>query len=67
MCYFLAWLKMRLRVLRGISQGNMSTTVLGEEISTPICIAPTGLQKLAHSDGETATARGKTKLREAGP
>jgi isopentenyl diphosphate isomerase/L-lactate dehydrogenase-like FMN-dependent dehydrogenase len=37
----------------------MSTTILGEKIDFPICIAPTALQKLAHPDGEIATAKGK--------
>eukprot|EP00253_Pinus_taeda_P004320 PITA_04320 len=35
----------------------MSTTVLGFKISMPIMIAPTAMQKMAHPDGELATAR----------
>ncbi|KAG6669040.1 hypothetical protein I3843_01G207200 [Carya illinoinensis] len=35
----------------------MSTTVLGYNISAPIMIAPTALHKLAHPEGEAATAR----------
>jgi isopentenyl diphosphate isomerase/L-lactate dehydrogenase-like FMN-dependent dehydrogenase len=36
----------------------MSTTILGNKIDFPICIAPTAVQKLAHPDGEIATAKG---------
>jgi (S)-2-hydroxy-acid oxidase len=35
----------------------VSTTVLGFNISMPIMIAPTAMQKMAHPDGELATAR----------
>lgn len=53
-------LRIRPRVLRGISQVDLSTTILGERITMPIGIAPTATQKLAHPDGELATARGKS-------
>jgi (S)-2-hydroxy-acid oxidase len=36
----------------------MSTTILGEKIDFPICVAPTAMQKMAHPDGEIATAKG---------
>lgn len=35
----------------------MKTTLLGEEIASPICIAPTAFHGLANSDAEVATAR----------
>ncbi|KAF5466339.1 hypothetical protein F2P56_016272 [Juglans regia] len=47
----------RPRVLVDVSRIDMSTTVLGYNISAPIMIAPTGLHKLAHPEGEAATAR----------
>ena len=40
-----------------VSKRTMKTTVLGNEISMPIGIAPTAMQKMAHQDGECATAR----------
>lgn len=40
-----------------VSNIDMSTTILGYKISAPILIAPTGLQKLAHPEGDVATAR----------
>lgn len=45
------------RVLVDVSIIDMSTTILGYKISSPIMIAPTGSQKLAHPEGEVATAR----------
>ena len=36
----------------------MTTHVLGEEVAIPICLSATGLQGMAHHDGELATARG---------
>lgn len=51
-------LTLRPRYLRDISHRDISTTVLGEEISLPVMIAPAGSHMLAHPDGEVATARG---------
>ena len=45
-------------MLRDVSNVNTKTTLLGNEIDFPIAIAPSGLHKLAHPDGEIATARG---------
>jgi 4-hydroxymandelate oxidase len=50
-------LALRPRVLRDVSERSLSTTVLGRHVSTPILIAPTALQRMAHADGERATAR----------
>ncbi|XP_030968384.1 peroxisomal (S)-2-hydroxy-acid oxidase GLO4-like isoform X4 [Quercus lobata] len=47
----------RPRTLVDVSRIDMSTTVLGYKISAPILIAPTALHKLAHPEGEVATAR----------
>ncbi|OMO66086.1 FMN-dependent dehydrogenase [Corchorus olitorius] len=40
-----------------VSRIDLSTTVLGYKISAPIMIAPTARHKLAHPQGEVATAR----------
>jgi 4-hydroxymandelate oxidase len=45
------------RVLVDVAERDLSTTVLGTPISTPIMIAPTAYHKLAHPDGEVATTR----------
>ncbi|XP_047341115.1 glycolate oxidase 1-like [Impatiens glandulifera] len=47
----------RPRILIDVSKIDMSTTVLGYKISMPIMIAPTAFQKMAHPEGEYATAR----------
>lgn len=44
------------RVLRGVDHAETKTTVLGNHIRTPIMVAPTGVQGLAHPEGECATA-----------
>jgi 4-hydroxymandelate oxidase len=43
------------RVLRGVDHAETATTVLGTPIRTPIMVAPTGVQGLAHPEGEHAT------------
>ena len=45
------------RVLVDVSRVRTATTVLGASVQTPILLAPTAYQKLAHREGETATAR----------
>ncbi|CAL5346338.1 hypothetical protein CsSME_00030094 [Camellia sinensis var. sinensis] len=47
----------RPRILIDVSKIDMTTTVLGFKISMPIMIAPTAMQKMAHPEGEVATAR----------
>ena len=51
-------LKLRPRFLRDVSERNLSTTVLGQEISMPVMVAPAGSHMIAHPEGEVATARG---------
>ncbi|ADD41206.1 alpha-hydroxy acid oxidase [Stackebrandtia nassauensis] len=55
-----AWdaLRLRPRVLRDVSTVSTATTVLGQPVDTPVLVAPTTLQRLAHDEGESATARG---------
>ncbi len=54
-----AWRRWRLRprVLRDVSEVSLATTVLGAEVAMPVLLAPTGYQRLAHDEGERATAR----------
>uniref|UniRef100_A0A5B7AE10 (S)-2-hydroxy-acid oxidase n=1 Tax=Davidia involucrata TaxID=16924 RepID=A0A5B7AE10_DAVIN len=47
----------RPRILVDVSRIDMSTTILGYNISAPIMIAPTSMHKLAHPEGEVATAK----------
>ena len=39
-------------------QATLQTTILGEKIAFPVCIAPTGMQLLAHPIGKIRAARG---------
>ncbi|XP_074844561.1 2-Hydroxyacid oxidase 1 [Carettochelys insculpta] len=45
------------RILRDVSVMDLSTSVFGQKISMPICVGATAMQRMAHVDGETATAR----------
>jgi isopentenyl diphosphate isomerase/L-lactate dehydrogenase-like FMN-dependent dehydrogenase len=49
--------KLQPRVLVDVSEVDTSTTVLGTPVAAPILVAPVALQKLAHPEGEAATAR----------
>ena len=49
--------KLRPRVLIDVTEVDTSTTVLGTPVAAPILVAPVALQKLAHPEGEAATAR----------
>ncbi|MEY2563270.1 MAG: 4-hydroxymandelate oxidase [Verrucomicrobiota bacterium] len=54
-----AWerLKLYYRVLAGVGERDLSTTVLGRAISMPIVVAPTAFHRLACDEGEVAAAR----------
>lgn len=45
------------RVLRDVSNVDASTTILGQYAPMPLIIAPTGFPRIAHPEGELATAR----------
>jgi isopentenyl diphosphate isomerase/L-lactate dehydrogenase-like FMN-dependent dehydrogenase len=49
--------KLRPRVLVDVGAVSTATTVLGTEIALPVLIAPLAMQRMAHPDGEEATAR----------
>ena len=54
-------LSLRPRFMRDVSERNISTTVLGQEISMPVMISPAGSHMMAHPEGEVATAKGAGK------
>src|ERR1700674_4257022 len=49
--------RLRPRVLVDVSRIDMSTTLLGERVAMPVGVAPAAQHRLAHPDGEAATAR----------
>ena len=55
-----AWDRVRLRprVLRDVSNVDTTTTALGAPVASPIHVAPTAFHRMAHVEGEEATARG---------
>jgi isopentenyl diphosphate isomerase/L-lactate dehydrogenase-like FMN-dependent dehydrogenase len=53
---FREW-ELRPRVLCDVSSVTTATTVLGTDVSMPVLIAPLAFQRMAHPEGELATAR----------
>ncbi len=51
-------LRIRYRVMRDVSERSTRCELFGESLAMPIFAAPTAFHKLAHPDGEIATARG---------
>ena len=54
-------LLLRPRFLIDVSRLDTSVSVLGERLRSPLCVAPTAMQRMAHPDGELATARACVK------
>jgi len=50
------------RMLRDVAERDLSATVLGMELPAPLLLAPIGVQKVVHEDGELATARAAAAL-----
>ncbi|KAF9142148.1 Hydroxyacid oxidase 1, partial [Linnemannia schmuckeri] len=57
-------LRLRPRILRDVSKVDTTTTLLGHTVASPICIAPTAMQRLANDAGEKATARAAAKAKK---
>ena len=53
-----AWNRVQLlpRMLRGVANRELATTVLGRPVSFPVLVPPMGFQGLCHPDAEVATA-----------
>ncbi|MBN9008983.1 MAG: alpha-hydroxy-acid oxidizing protein [Rhizobiales bacterium] len=54
-------IEFRQRVMVDISARSVETTILGEKVSMPLAIAPTGLTGMQHGDGEMLGARAAEK------
>ncbi|PBB66478.1 alpha-hydroxy-acid oxidizing enzyme [Mesorhizobium sp. WSM4312] len=48
-------------VLRGVSEIDMSVTVMGQKLAMPFYCSPTALQRLFHHQGERAVAKAAAK------
>ncbi|CAI5472743.1 unnamed protein product [Closterium sp. Yama58-4] len=55
-------IRFRPRILIDVSSVDTTTSVLGHRISMPIMLAPTAFQRMAHPEGELATARAAAKF-----
>jgi 4-hydroxymandelate oxidase len=53
---------LRPRVLVDVSNVDLRTTVLGQEVAFPVLLAPTALQRMAHRYGELASARAAASI-----
>uniref|UniRef100_A0A8C5YJL7 Hydroxyacid oxidase 1 n=1 Tax=Marmota marmota marmota TaxID=9994 RepID=A0A8C5YJL7_MARMA len=53
---FSRW-KLYPRMLQNVAEIDLSTSVLGQRVSMPICAGATAMQRMAHVDGELATVR----------
>lgn len=52
-----ARIALRPRILTGADAPDLATTVLGMSLAMPIAVAPVAVQRLAHPEGEVASAR----------
>jgi lactate 2-monooxygenase len=50
------------RMLRDVAARDLSATVLGTTMPAPLMLAPIGVQKVVHPEGELATARAAATL-----
>ncbi len=50
------------RMLRDVAERDLTTTLLGTAMPAPLLLAPIGVQKILHPDGELATARAAAAL-----
>eukprot|EP00271_Cylindrocystis_brebissonii_P013184 TRINITY_DN32815_c0_g1_i1.p1 TRINITY_DN32815_c0_g1~~TRINITY_DN32815_c0_g1_i1.p1 ORF type:complete len:373 (+),score=99.13 TRINITY_DN32815_c0_g1_i1:129-1247(+) len=55
----------RPRILIDVTKVDMSTSILGYRLSMPIMLAPTAMQRMAHPEGELATARAAASFNTA--
>jgi 4-hydroxymandelate oxidase len=55
-----AWSRLRLRprVLRDVTEVSTATTLLGSPVPAPLLVAPMAYHRMAHPDGEAASAAG---------
>ncbi|WP_432354747.1 alpha-hydroxy-acid oxidizing protein [Sporosarcina sp. A2] len=58
---FSKW-KIRPRILRNVSEIELSCTLLNQQLSSPLLVAPIGVQRIAYPEGELASARAARQL-----
>ena len=50
-------IKLRQRVLVDMTDRSLASTMIGEKVSMPVALAPTGLTGMQHADGEILAAQ----------
>jgi len=50
------------RMMRDVAERDLSQTVLGTAMPAPVLLAPIGIHKVVHEDGEAATARAAARV-----
>ncbi|HSN97168.1 MAG TPA: alpha-hydroxy acid oxidase [Candidatus Nanopelagicales bacterium] len=55
-------LEIHYRVLVDVAERDLRVRLLGDELAFPVLVAPTAYHRLAHPDGEIATARAAAEL-----
>ena len=55
-------IKFRQRVAVDMENRNLATTMVGQQVSMPVAIAPTGLTGMQHADGEILAAKAAEKF-----
>jgi lactate 2-monooxygenase len=50
------------RMMRNVAARDLSRTVLGTAMPAPVMLAPIGIHKIVHEDGEPATARAAARV-----
>jgi L-lactate dehydrogenase (cytochrome) len=57
-----ARIKLRQRVLVDMTNRSLESTMIGEKVSMPVALSPTGLTGMQHADGEMLAARAAEKF-----
>lgn len=55
-------IRLRQRVATNIDQRSLRTKMIGQDVSMPVALAPTGLTGMQHADGEILAARAAEKF-----
>jgi lactate 2-monooxygenase len=50
------------RMLRDVSQRDLSVEILGQKLPAPVILGPVGVQELVHADADVASARAAASL-----
>lgn len=54
-------IKLRQRVAVDMTNRTLESTMVGQKVSMPVALAPTGLTGMQHADGEILAARAATR------